>query len=175
MRSRRQHDLRLFGKWSCYTLALLLAAVLQTTPGFLTVAGAKPVFILPLCLAVAVYEGEFRGALFGALGGLLWDYTAGRVAGLLALALLIVCFFASVLVQLFLRVNHMNFILISGVCCLLVTGIDFVSNYWMRGYSGAGWYYFTVVMPTAIFTSAAAPLSFLLARRIFRAFVDPET
>jgi len=36
---------------------------------------------------VAVYEGEFAGALFGAVGGLLWDYTAGRTVGMLALGL----------------------------------------------------------------------------------------
>ena len=34
----------------------------------LNMGQAKPLFILPLCLAVAVYEGEFAGALFGAVG-----------------------------------------------------------------------------------------------------------
>ncbi len=61
-------------------------------PGLLQLGQAKPLFILPLCLAVAVYEGEFAGALFGAVSGLLWDYTAGRTVGMLALELLLLCF-----------------------------------------------------------------------------------
>ena len=40
-------------KWICYTLLLLLGAALQTAPGFLTIGAAKPVFILPVCVAVA--------------------------------------------------------------------------------------------------------------------------
>ena len=170
METRRKKHMLLAGKWSCYSLLLLLAAVMQTLPGFLTIAGARPLFILPLCMAVSIYEGEFRGALFGAVGGLLWDLTAGRVAGLLAILLLMVCFMTSVLVQLFLRVNHMNFILLCGAAVLLVTGVDFLFNYFMRDYSRAGWYYGTVILPIVIFTSAAAPLSFLVVRRIFERF-----
>jgi len=82
-----------------------------------------------VCLAVAVYEGEYAGAFFGAVGGLLWDYAAGRVAGLLALGLMAVCFAAAILVQLYLRTNAMNFILVSGCACLLITGVDFLFYY----------------------------------------------
>ena len=78
MRSRSQ-----ILKWGCYVLALFVCAALQTTPGLFQLGQAKPLFILPLCLAVAVYEGEFAGALFGAVCGLLWDYTAGRTVGML--------------------------------------------------------------------------------------------
>ena len=166
METRRKKHMLLAGKWLSYSLLLIAAAVLQTVPGFLTIEGARPLFILPLCMAVSIYEGEFRGALFGAVGGLVWDLTAGRVAGLLAIQLLVICFMTSVLVQLFLRVNHMNFILLCFVAVLLVTGVDFLFNYLMRGYSRAAWYYGTVVLPIVIFTSAAAPLSFLAVRRV---------
>ena len=174
METRRKKNMLLVGKWLCYSLLLVLAAVLQTLPGFLTIAGARPLFILPLCMAVSIYEGEFRGALFGAVGGLLWDLTAGRVAGLLAIQLLVVCFMTSVLVQLFLRVNHMNFILLCAAAVALVTGVDFLFNYLMRGYSRGAWYYGTVILPIVIFTSAAAPLSFLVVRWVFERFTRTE-
>ena len=115
MRSRSQ-----ILKWGCYVLALFVCAALQTTPGLFQLGQAKPLFILPLCLAVAVYEGEFAGALFGAVCGLLWDYTAGRTVGMLVLELLLMCFALSVLVQLYLQGSTWNFALISMVTAALV-------------------------------------------------------
>ena len=76
MTSRSKRNLMLAGKWASYFVLLLVAATLQTTPGFLVLGEIRPVFILPLCLAVAVCEGEYPGAFFGAVGGLLWDYSA---------------------------------------------------------------------------------------------------
>ena len=65
MESRRMRSRSQILKWVCYAVALFVCAALQTTPGLLQLGQAKPLFILPLCLAVAVYEGEFAGALFG--------------------------------------------------------------------------------------------------------------
>ena len=82
MESRRRRSRSQLLKWGCYVLALFVCAALQTTPGLFQLGEAKPLLVLPLCLAVAVFEGEFAGALLGAVGGLLWDCTAGRtVAG----------------------------------------------------------------------------------------------
>ena len=92
MESRRMRSRSQILKWVCYVLGLFVCAALQTTPGLFQLGQAKPLFILPLCLAVAVYEGEFAGALFGAVGGLLWDYTAGRTVGMLGLELLLLGF-----------------------------------------------------------------------------------
>ena len=174
METRRKKHMLLAGKWSCYSLLLLLAAVMQTLPGVLTIAGARPLFILPLCMAVSIYEGEFRGALFGAVGGLLWDLTAGRVAGLLAIQLLVVCFMTSVLVQLFLRVNHMNFILLCAAAVALVTGVDFLFNYLLHGYGGLGWLYLRRVLPVVLLSAAVTAVPRWLTRKIAARFVYEE-
>ena len=55
MESRRMRSRRQILKWVCYAVALFVCAALQTTPGLLQLGQAKPLFILPLCLAVAVY------------------------------------------------------------------------------------------------------------------------
>ena len=78
MESRRKRSRSQLLKWGCYVLALFVCAALQTTPGLFQLGEAKPLLVLPLCLAVAVFEGEFAGALLGTVGGLLWDYAAGR-------------------------------------------------------------------------------------------------
>ena len=71
MESRRKRSRSQLLKWGCYELALFVCAALQTTPGLFQLGQAKPLLVLPLCLAVAVFEGEFAGALFGTVGGLL--------------------------------------------------------------------------------------------------------
>ena len=79
MTSRRKRNLILLAKWACYFLILLIAATLQSLPGFLSIFGVRPLFILPVCLAVAIYEGEYPGALLAVAGGFLWDWTASRM------------------------------------------------------------------------------------------------
>ena len=165
MRSRSQ-----ILKWGCYVLALFVCAALQTTPGLFQLGQAKPLFILPLCLAVAVYEGEFAGALFGAVCGLLWDYTAGRTVGMLALELLLMCFALSVLVQLYLQGSTWNFALISMVTAALVLSLDWLFFYYMPGYSGAVERYLWFVLPTAVLTIPVCALVFGCVRRIHAEF-----
>ena len=82
MESRRKRSRGQIVKWICYALLGLLCAVLQTTPGLFQFGAAKPLWLLPLALAVAVFEGEFAGAVFGAVCGLMWDWLAGRTVGI---------------------------------------------------------------------------------------------
>lgn len=168
MMSRRQRNMILGAKWAVYFLLLMLAATLQTTPGFLAIGEMRPIFILPLCIAVAAYEGEFAGALFGAAGGLLWDFTSGRIAGILALGLLAVCFFTAILVQLYLRISATNMILTTGAASLWISGIDFLFYYLMPGYAGAADRYFSVVLPEVVFTAVLSPLALYLVQRVWK-------
>lgn len=174
MESRFKRNLQLAGKWACYSLVLLLGAVLQTTPGFLSVGSVKPVFILPICLAVALCEGPYAGAFFGAAGGLLWDLAAGRTAGLLGIASLLLCFGAALVVESYLQVNHMNFVLISGLGCLAITSMDFLFNYAMRGYTGMAQRFLGVVLPTCVFSAAVSPLVFWLVQRVAQRFAQED-
>ena len=167
MESRRKRSRSQLLKWGCYVLALFVCAALQTTPGLFQLGEAKPLLVLPLCLAV--FEGEFAGALLGAVGGLLWDYAAGRTVGMLALELLL-CFGVSVLVQLYLQVNPGNFAAVSTVTALVVLSLDWLFFYYMPGYTGAALRYVTFVLPGAALTIPAALLAFWLVQRIHDGF-----
>ena len=162
MESRRRRSRSQLLKWGCYVLALFVCAALQTTPGLFQLGEAKPLLVLPLCLAVAVFEGEFAGALLGTVGGLLWDCTAGRTVGMLALELLLLCFAVSVLVQLYLQVNPGNFAAVSTATALVVLSLDWLFFYYMPGYTGAALRYVTFVLPGAALTIPAALLAFWL-------------
>ena len=170
MESRRKRSRSQLLKWGCYVLALFVCAALQTTPGLFQLGQAKPLLVLPLCLAVAVFEGEFAGALLGAVGGLLWDYAAGRTVGMLALELLLMCFALSVLVQLYLQGSTWNFALISMVTAALVLSLDWLFFYYMPGYASAVLRYIAFVLPSAVLTIPAALLAFWLVQRIHDGF-----
>lgn len=170
MESRRMRSRSQILKWVCYAVALFVCAALQTTPGLLQLGQAKPLFILPLCLAVAVYEGEFAGALFGAVSGLLWDYTAGRTVGMLALELLLLCFAVSAVMQLYFKNSAANFALIASAAALLVLTLDWLFFYYMPGYSGAAGRWLWFVLPTAALSVPVCFPLFGVVRRIHEEF-----
>ena len=173
MEAQRKRRRQLMIHWMLYFLLLLCAAALQTMPGFLTIGSFKPYFILAVCLAVAFQEGEFYGALFGAVGGLLWDYTAGRTFGMLGIGILFLCFLVSVLVQLYLKPSSVNFFLLNLACGWLLLSTDFLFNDLMRGYANAARRYAVVILPEIVVSSLLAPLILLLVRRI-AARLSPE-
>lgn len=170
MESRRMRSRSQILKWVCYAVALFVCAALQTTPGLFQLGQAKPLFILPLCLAVAVYEGEFAGALFGAVSGLLWDYTAGRTVGMLALELLLLCFAVSAVMQLYFKNSAANFALIASAAALLVLTLDWLFFYYMPGYSGAASRWLWFVLPTAALSVPVCFPLFGVVRRIHEEF-----
>ena len=124
MESRRKRKRSQITKWVCYALLMLLCTVLQTLPGLFRLGEAKPLWLLPLALAVAVEEGEFAGGIFGAVCGLMWDYTAGRTAGLLAFELLLLCFLLSAVMQLYFKTSAANVVLLETAAVLLVISLD---------------------------------------------------
>lgn len=173
MESRRKRSNSQIKKWLLYALLLLACAAAQTTPGLFTIGQAKPIYLLPLCLAVASVEDEFSGALFGMACGLMWDYTAGRTVGLLALALMILCFAMSVAVQLYLQCTIINFVIISSAVTLALLSMDFLFFYVMPGYSGAGQHFLRVVAVSAALSApVAVPIALLVWRINARYHID---
>jgi len=179
MESRRKRSRSQIIKWVCYTLLMLLCTVLQTTPGLFQLGDAKPLWLLPLALAVAVEEDEFAGGIFGAVCGLMWDYTAGRTVGMLAFELLVLCFLLSAVVQLYFKASAANFVLqgstwnfalISTGTALVVLSLDWLFFYYMPGYSGAVERYLWFVLPTAVLTIPVCALVFGCVRRIHAEF-----
>ena len=170
MESRRRQIRITAVRWTLYTLIMLLAATFQSMPGFLAFGAFKPNFLLGVAIAVALYEGEFRGALFGAVCGLLWDYLAGRTVGMLALCLMLLCFFVSILVQLYLKPSTVNFILIMLGAGLLLLSTDFLFFYWMPGYANPAWRYLTVVLPEVLASAALGAITNQIIKAIANRF-----
>lgn len=170
MESRRKRRRSQRMKWGCYILLLVVCTVLQTMPGLFQFGAAKPLWLLPLCLAVSAAEGEFAGAIFGAVCGLMWDYTAGRTVGMLALELMALSFLLSAVVQLYLQNTPQNFAALAGGAALLVLACDWLFFYYMPGYSGALERLVRFVLPSAVLTLPVSLPIYWAARRISTEF-----
>lgn len=164
---RRRIRWKTVTRWLLYALLLVVALAMQAGPGWFEVAGVKPVLVVPVCLAVALYEGELAGGLFGAFGGLLWDISSGRITGFLAIQLLLLCFFVACLWQLYLRNTWFNFVWLTWLACLAIRTVDFIIYYYLAGYYQPGVFYIENVIPSAIYTAMLAAVFRLLAGRIY--------
>ena len=106
------------GKHLIYCFGLIFCYVLQTTPGFLQIFGVKPFLVIPAVIAIAMQEGEFTGALYGALGGMLCDMGANTFYGFYTLTLFL--YGAAVgLALIYLMKNDRK---TAVLCCLVYTG-----------------------------------------------------
>lgn len=170
MESRRRRSRSQLLKWVCYGLLALLCTVLQTTPGLFQLGDAKPLWLLPLALAVSVFEDEFTGAIFGTVCGLMWDWTAGRTVGMLALELMLLCFAVSAVMQLYFQCTPLNFAVLASGAGLLVLTLDWLFFYYMPGYAGAAARYLWFVLPAAVLSIPVCFPLFWAVRRIHADF-----
>ena len=110
-------------KWTAYGLVILLAVLLQSAPRlFPAVFGARPILIVPVVVAIAMFEGPVGGAAAGIAGGLLWDMFSTRLLGFNALLLLVVCCACGLLIRLLMRNNFLSAMLMI-TCALLLVGL----------------------------------------------------
>ena len=153
------------GRQVCYALALIGCYLMQTTPGFATFFGVKPIFLLPLAICIAAREGVFPGALWGAAAGLLWDIASGRTGGFFAIQLMAVCFGVAALVALYLRGSAVNLLLLCTGAALALVGNDLLFHYLLHGYTGVGALFLRRQLPTILLTALVSlPLRWLVEK-----------
>lgn len=136
--------------YGCIAVAL---CTIQNTPGLLVAAGTKPMLTAAFVVAVAMFEGEFAGALTGAFGGMLCDFFSYYRFGYYALMFFLCCLAVGLLVQGYMRPVVMNCCLFVFAAMLLSQGVAFFFVFLIRGYES----------PEILFTLGILPLCFYTA------------
>lgn len=157
-------------KWTLYSLILFVAFIFQTTVDLFQVFGVKPIWILPVILFIAIFEGEWAGAIFGVVGGLFWDTAANKLLGFNAIILLVLTVCAALLSMYLIKVNLWNSLLVILVAALLQGFADYVFCYLIWGHGGTHLILLKKILPTVIYTTVAAVPVFYLMRKISRQF-----
>lgn len=152
-------------KWAVYTLGVVLVAVLQGDPHILPrIAGMGPLLLIPCTAVVAMQEGEIPGAVFGVLGGLIWDVNSGTVFGYSALFLLVVAIVSALMVQLLFRNTPAAGLLFTIAFALLHGCVTWFFYVYLRGNVDFAGAFLRTILPTAAYTSLFAIPLYYLAR-----------
>lgn len=157
-------------QYTVYSLLLLLLYVLQTTPSTLTMRGTGPNLVVPAAIAIAMFEGEFVGGIFGMAAGLLCDLSGPLLFGFNGFFVGIFCILAGLLIIYLLRCNLPCCLLFVMVALLARGSIEFLFAYGMWGHDGVGQIYMRYTLPTVVYSLVFTPLLFWLIRRLHNAF-----
>ncbi len=159
-------------KYTIYCLFMLALYILQTTPGFLSVFGIKPNLVLPVAMAVAVCEGEFPGGIFGAVAGILCDFSAVSLFGFQGAILLACCTAAGLLTVYWLRPTIINFILLLAAALFIHGMLIYLLSFYMWGYEDVILVLTRRILPSIAYTLLLSPFPFLVIHRLHSRFEE---
>ena len=154
-------------KYGLYALVLCISYIIGASPAL---PEYRPILVLPMVVALSLYEGEFVGGLYGALAGLLLDYGAMTLFGINAMLLLILgC--AAGLISLYLFQRSLRSSLILTASMALLQGVtSFFLLYGMWRLTGSGVLLLTAFLPTLLLTTLFAPVYYYGVGFIYRYF-----
>ncbi|MBO4339735.1 MAG: rod shape-determining protein MreD [Clostridiales bacterium] len=110
----------LFKRRLLIAAVIIVCALLQLTIGYFpSFFGVHFFLLVPLCVCIAIFEGERWGAAFGVFAGALWDLTHGGGDGYNALFLFAICAVCGVLVRYLMQKNIVTALVMSGGACFL--------------------------------------------------------
>jgi len=159
-----------FMKYAIYALLLLLLYILQTVPGLFVLFDTKPVWVVPAAIAIAMFEGEFVGGIYGAVAGLLCDLGGFSLFGFNGFLICLCCILVGLLVENLMHCNVWSCLLFVFVTMLLCRSLEYLFAFGMWSYD-AGWRVYALdELPIVIYSTLITPPPYLIARGLHRRF-----
>lgn len=140
----RKATLRVILRWALYSAALLVMFVFLQNP---VIRGWCPLAIIPLAVAVAMFEGDLAAGIFGAVCGLMLDIASGTTAGFYAIWLLCACPVISLLSRFWIKVNIASHFVINAAVSVIVAVLDVVFLHWVWEGSQFGISFVSAILP----------------------------
>ena len=140
-------------KYVLLCLVVFVLYILQGTPGFLSVFGIKPVFLIPFCINLAMLEDENYTLIVYVIAGMLFELSAGRIVGLYTIPLIIACVVCMIMVKFIFQPNYRNSMAMCFISTFLILSLDFFFNYTLPGYKGVFIIYFKTVVLCSVYST----------------------
>ena len=160
-------------KFFVYALIVFSAYIIQTTPGLLEFCGVKPILVLPACICIAVFEGEFAGGLFGFFAGLFCDSASETVFGFNALVFLVFCAAIGLSTIYIFRRSTMNIMLLCLAAVFLRSSLEYFFNFILYGYENLEPFFYLNIAPQIVLSSLFSLPFCVLFRWLHKKF-EPE-
>ncbi len=158
-------------KWSLYFLILLIVYSWQTTPRLFQILGIKPILIVPLIVAISMYEKVIESASIGMVAGFLWDISSDKLFGFNAIILFLISITISLICIYYLQTKLFNFVLFCTLALFIQGGLDYFFYYRIWQYENSQLVFTYSILPTIIYTIIISPIFFLLVRDITNFFI----
>ncbi|MBR2875564.1 MAG: hypothetical protein IKC01_00325 [Clostridia bacterium] len=150
-----------------FALIIIATAIVQNTgERFDGVFGVHAFLLIPLVVAISMFEREIVASLLGALAGLLWDLSTG-LDGYNMLVIMLICAVCSILISRLMRNNIVTSVVL-GVSAIAVYIFMYIAIYIVL--DGGGYPVSQILrfyLPSFIFTSAFIPIYYYLIKTIF--------
>lgn len=124
----------------------------------------QPVFLIPLCVAVSMFEDELSSCIFALFCGYMTDIAFGFLFGFSAVWLMAICVGASLLVRNLIRVNLFNFCVIAIIASVIEFSMDYLFNTALWNVPKGDVILTASVIPTALATAIVSPAVYYLVR-----------
>ncbi len=153
-------------KYFLYILILFILYAMQTTAGFFSLFGIRPIWVIPFAVAVSMCEDVVSAAIFGLLSGLLCDLGSRSLFGFNGLLLLCGCVAISLLSFFLIKVNWKSAFLFGGALASVRALLEFFFFYFIWGYENIQLIFIQSVLPMLVYTILLMPLFLLLVQKI---------
>lgn len=154
-------------RYVAYVLILLLAHLFQNSIRiFPEILNVRPILIMSLSLCIAMFEGEFIGAIFGLFAGAIWDTVTVAADGYNAAFLMMMCAVCGVVLRIFLRNNLVTFAIINSVSTVFYFLTYVLFFYVAKGMDGAGVLLLRCYLPMTLYTLMLTPFVYAVIREI---------
>lgn len=152
-------------KYICYCVMILLADLLQNTPGlFVEIFGARCFLLLPLTIMISIDEDPLSAAFLGLFAGLLWDVAGSVHLGFNCIYIAVICFLSAALVTYIARNTFITNIIVTAFWIILYCLLYWLFFIIIRGVPGAQSTIFTFYIPCAVYTVALTPVIWLVLK-----------
>ena len=163
-----------FFRYLAYTLEILVLFIIQQTPDFPALLGARPFLILPVLFSIAMLEDEFTGLGFGVFIGLLMDISCGYVLGFHAILLGILGYFVGLLAVNLVKTNVLTVLLLTAAGVAIVGCLEFVFFYCLRKYGDMGYAFQYHYLPMMAYTFLPTPILYFFNKAFAIAIRERE-
>ncbi|MBE6887860.1 MAG: hypothetical protein E7484_05525 [Ruminococcaceae bacterium] len=159
-------------KYVLLCLCVMFLYVLQGTPGFLSIWGVKPVFIIPFCINLAALEEENYKYIVYVVAGLFMELSAGRIIGYYTIPVIIACTICSFIVKILIKPNYRNTVAMAFVSTFMILLTDFFFSYILSGYKGVFIIFFKTVLLSSCYSMAFSVLYYKIIAAIQKKFIS---
>lgn len=154
-------------RYFAYLIELLIFFMVQETPGLVPeLFGARPVILIPVALAISMFENETVGMFFGLFCGLLIDFGAGGTLGFHGLLLSAVCYGIGLITANLVQTNFLTAMLIAIVTTAALCILHWLFFFVFFGYEHVVYALVSHYIPRFFYTIAITPIIYYFTRAL---------